>query len=309
MEFFVELTGTTENAHARMILKTSVARVQITGFTTSVAVRSMLKTKGYQAYKEKIGMEEASIKFKFNQNDRCFKKDEVIELNLIKGVPFYLVGPNGSGKTTLMHYIRAKKHSLKEENKSLFDGMTNNDDTLYKDTKVVDIEGMDGFENIFVLDSIDDDPTNFINSATAYGLVAGGGFNAISLSKGQKAKDMLGRFFGKIQKHTDFSFDDYKAGKRYDKETLIIVDEVDEGIDLRGQSTFHIMLGNLAHIYNAFLICICHNPICTLSSPLREFTLVYDMSTRSVKLIQEYIKEQTGLDIKIRKNEEEHEKA
>ena len=91
-----------------------------------------------------------------------------------------------------------------------FDGMTNNDDTLYKDTKIVDIEGLDRFENIFVLDSIDDDPTNFINAATAYGLVAGGGFNALGLSKGQKAKDMLGRFFGKVQKHTGFSFADYK---------------------------------------------------------------------------------------------------
>ena len=254
-------------------------------------------------------MEEASIKFKFNQDDRCFKKDEVIELSLVKGVPFYLVGPNGCGKTTLMHYIRAKKHSLKDENKNLFDGMTNNDDTLYKDTKIVDIEGLDRFENIFVLDSIDDDPTNFINAATAYGLVAGGGFNALGLSKGQKAKDMLGRFFGKVQKHTGFSFADYKEGKKYDKETLIIVDEADEGIDLKGQSTFHVMLRNLADAYNAFVICICHNPICTLSSYLREFTPVYDLSTRSLKLIHEYIKEQTGLEITIRKKEEENERT
>lgn len=254
-------------------------------------------------------MKEAKIKFKFNQDDRCFKKDDVIELDLAKEIPFYLVGPNGSGKTTLMHYIRANKHTLKEENKNLFDGMTNNDDILYKDTKVVDIEGLDEFENIFVLDSIDDDPTSFINSASAGGFVGGGGFNAMSLSKGQKAKDMLGRFLAKVQKFTGFSFNDYKEGKRYDKETLIIVDEVDEGLDLKGQSTFHIMLRNLACTFNAFIICICHNPICTLSSYLREFTLVYDLSTRSLKMIKDYIEEQTGLEITVRIKEEENERT
>jgi len=246
------------------------------------------------------------ISFKFNRDDRCFKSGDEICIEAIKGTPTYIVGPNGCGKTTLMHYIRAKKNSLFDVNKELFDGMTNNDDAIYKNTTVVDVSGIDVYDYVFVLDSIDDDPTSFINAATAAGFVAGGGFVSGRISKGQKAKDMLGRFIDKIQKTTNFSTNEFKEKKRaYDKRVLIVVDEVDEGFDISAQFKFHRLLTNIAVVFNADVLCICHNPICVFGSPLKDNTIVYDLGDRKKKTISKYISEQTGYEIKVNKVEKD----
>jgi len=250
-----------------------------------------------------------TITFKFKKNDRCFKEGDEISLDLVKGIPTYLVGPNGCGKTTLMHYIRAQKHTLFESNKSSHDGMTNNDDRLYKDQDIVEITGLEAYDNVFVLDSIDDDPTSFINSATAFGLVDGGGWNALRFSKGQKAKDMLGRFIEKIKKATGFSPEDYISGKQYDKRCLVIVDEVDEGLDLKTQFNFDKVVTNIGTIFNADVICICHNPMCVFGSVLKEHSIVYDLSTKSMKMIKDYVREQTGYDITLKKIDTEKKEA
>ena len=254
-------------------------------------------------------LDKNTIGFKFKKNDRCFKEGDEISIDIIRGIPTYLVGPNGSGKTTLMHYIRAKKHTLFQTNRELHDGMTPNDDKLYEKQDIVEITGLDVYDNVFVLDSIDDDPTSFINSATAWGLVGGGGHAALTLSKGQKAKDMIGRFIQKITKATGFSSADYVAGKRYDKRSLIVIDEADEGLDIGGQMSFDKLMTNIATIFNADLICICHNPMCAFGSFLKEHSMVYDLSTRSMKMIRDYIKEQTGYEITVKKIDKENEKV
>ena len=251
------------------------------------------------------------------KDDRCFKAGDTISIDLHEGVNF-VVGPNGSGKTTLMHYIRAQRHDLRELNKKIFDGMGNDDDKIYgrhwSDDKskpfvssVFDIQGLDRFDQVFVLDSIDDDPTSFTNSATAAGLIGGGGFAALSASKGQKAGMMLAKFISGIAKVTGFTPKDYNEGKNYNKHSLIVIDEVDEGLDIKHQVKFVRFIERMCKVWNATIICICHNPLCTLSDGTMDAE-VYDLSTRSSKTIKQYIFDQTGLWLNVEKTETMDEK-
>lgn len=239
-----------------------------------------------------------TLKFNISDDFRCFKKGQEIDINLIKNGVNYIVGPNGSGKTTLMHAIRAERHDLAEYNKDLFDGMSNMEDSIMTSSGIT-IEGLDKFDQIFVLDSVDDDPLSFTNSATASGYICGGGWEMAHLSKGQKALAMQSKFIKSLQNITKFSIADYKAGKKYDKHPLIIVDEVDEGLDIKMQSKFDIIVSNLATTYNATLICICHNFMCPACSLAGSLTTVFDLSDFKQKTIGEYVEQQTGFTISI----------
>lgn len=241
------------------------------------------------------------IKFKIEKDFRCFKKGEEITFPLIKNCANYIVGKNGSGKSTLIHYIRANYHDLFKTNKNLFDGMTNNDDFLFRDSNVCMLEGIEQFDKVFVLDGVDDNPTSFINSATASGLCMGGGLAALNHSNGQNSISMMSRFIDKIQKDTNFTVKDYKGGKKYDKHCLIILDEVDEGLDFGRQSKFNSILNNLAKVFNATVICITHNPLVIISDIFGHLTPVFDLEERKIKSIGDYIKEKTNLNVKIEK--------
>lgn len=254
-----------------------------------------------------------NITITLKQDDRCFKKGDIISLDLHEGVNF-IVGPNGCGKTTLMHYIRAIQHDLRDMNKRMYDGMSNNDDQIYgrprssdKDkpfvSTVFDIKGLEQFDQVFVLDSIDDDPVTFNNAATAYGLASGGGLAALSLSKGQKASMMLSKFISSIIKVTGFTPQQFNEGADYDKHPLVIVDEADEGLDIGHQIKFMRFIDRISNIWNATIICICHNPMCTLSEGTMD-TKVYDLSTKSLKSIQQYILDQTGLKVSVEKTDD-----
>lgn len=260
-------------------------------------------------------MENITITLK--KNDRCFKEGDVISLDLHEGVNF-IVGPNGCGKTTLMHYIRAIQHDLRDMNKKMFDGMSNNDDEIYGPgwradkskpfvSNVFDIRGLEQFDQVFVLDSIDDDPVNFNNAATAGGLIGGGGWTALSLSKGQKASMMLSKFISSIIKVTGFTPQQFNEGADYGKHPLVIVDEADEGLDIAHQVKFVKFIDRICKIWNATIICICHNPLCTLSEGTMD-TEVYDLSSKSMKTIKQYIFDQTGLWLSVEKTDEMNEK-
>lgn len=235
-----------------------------------------------------------------NADDRVFKKGNKIVLELEKNTPNFILGPNGSGKTTLMHYIRATRHSLKDINKKAFDGMTNNEDRLYANSKLFSIKGLQRYDDIFVLDSIDDDPLSFTNCASASGLIMGGGWTAQRISKGQKAVFLMSNFLKKVIDVTEMSAEDYIAGKKSKKHCLIIVDEVDEGMDMENQIKFPRMLENLCAVFNATVICICHNAMSMITNKGMD-TRVYDMSASSYTTLKEYIKKHAKLDMDIKK--------
>lgn len=241
-----------------------------------------------------------NITITINTKNRCFNEGEVVSLNLEPNKVNYIVGPNACGKTTLLHYIRVTKNSLHDLNMKAFDGMEPDDDRLYRNSSAITIEGLEQFDAVYVLDSVDDDPTSFINSASANGFISGGGLCSMSLSKGQKVKQMIGRFLDKMQKHSGFGIDKYRAGETYSGHPLIMVDEVDEGLDLASQVTFHKLINNIGRVWNATVICVCHNVLAMVSNGDLN-TPVYDLSTKSNKSIHDYIKEQTGLSISVNK--------
>jgi len=242
-----------------------------------------------------------------NKAFRSFDEGEDIKIPVSESLISWIVGPNGCGKSTFAHIIRAQKHSLREINKREFDGMSNNEDRVFYKTSVATIEGLDAFDYVFVLDSVDDNPTSFNNAATASGLVCGGGLAALNHSNGQNSKAMIARFIAKMQKATGFSISDHKEGKIFDKKCLVIIDEVDNGLDIDGQSTFHRLIDNIALVFNACVICITHNPFVILCDVVGSHTPVYDMKHREMKPIKKYIEELTGLEIIVQKKEEKEE--
>ena len=74
---------------------------------------------------------------------------------------------------------------------------------------------------------------------------------------------------------------------------------MDEGLDLSSQATFHRLMTNLCNIFNATVICVCHNPICILYDWIGRVYPVFDMADRTYKSIQKYIDEQTGKHIMV----------
>lgn len=230
-----------------------------------------------------------NLSIKAKQDERVFKKGDSIELNIEPGVN-YIVGPNGCGKSTIMHAIRAHKDTLYENMKPTIRMEIARDYDLQSYNKIFDIEGLDAYSNVFCIDAHIDNPVSFMNAASATSFIHGGGMTYNRISRGEGSKMMLSKFISSIQSVTNANINDKSTWLTSDR-SLVVVDELDEGLDLKCQMTFHTLLTNVAKVFNADVLCVCHNPLCILPSI---HTNVYDMSTRSYKDINTYIKEQTG---------------
>lgn len=242
-----------------------------------------------------------TLKIIAKQNERVFKQGDAVELTLMEGQVNYVVGPNGSGKSTIMHAIRAYKDTI-YDNTGADDRMDicrNHDLQLYQG--VFDIEGLEQYTNVFALDAVVDNPVSFENASTATALIHGGGFAYSRGSRGEGTKFMMSRFIDHMAKITGGGIDKEtkKIKNKPEAKSLIIIDEMDEGLDIKAQATFYRLLDNLCRIFNSTVICVCHNPLCILADPMGGIMPVYDMASRSYKPIKTYIKEQTGLDITI----------
>ena len=231
---------------------------------------------------------------------RCFDNNE-FTLPVRLGDVNYIMGSNGSGKSTILQTIRANKDSLFETNKRELDGMTSTNIEGLKYAPI-DISGVDDyFTHVFALDAIEDDPCNFINSATAFGFINGGGLSATNQSKGQKSKQMIGGLFVKIQNHLGFTIKDYKDGKTIENVSpLVLLDEVDEGMDLSTLFEYNHLLNNLCKVFNATVVCVTHNPFVCYGHPLSGECPVFDMNGFKETTIGKYIKEKTGFEFVVR---------
>lgn len=208
----------------------------------------------------------------------------------------YMVGSNGSGKTTILQKIRSDMDSLYDINKNDRDGMTSANLDIIKFVPIKISGVTDKFTHIFALDSIEDDPSNFINSSTAYGLVAGGGLAVQHRSKGEKSKIMLSMLITKIQKVLGFTIDDYKKGEDIkDCRPLILIDEIDEGMDFKSMLTYDHLLSNLCNIFNATVICVTHNPLVCFGSKKYDQCPVFDIKQMKQIIISDYITNETGM--------------
>lgn len=230
---------------------------------------------------------------------RCFDGDR-FDIPLRLGDVNYIVGSNGSGKSTILQTIRAKKDSLYEINKDEFGGMSSQNIRLLKGSPI-SITGIeDRFTHVFCIDAIEDDPCNFINSATAFGFVNGGGMAATNSSKGQKSISMLGGLFKKIQTALNFTIDDYKSGKIMEESaSLILVDEIDEGLDLGNLFNFDHLMHNLCRVFNGTVICVTHNPLVCYGNKLRGSYPVFDMGKKKEVTIVDYIEKEVGVRFEI----------
>lgn len=238
-----------------------------------------------------------TLNIKIKQDFRSFTEGEEFEVPIKQGLNF-IVGPNKSGKSTIFHYIRAQKNSMDELMLGLRGGMTLFDDLTLKNAPELNVTGYEGYDYVFSLDSVDDDPSSMINTATCTGFLYMGGLNAQSESRGQKALNMFWRFVGNMVKTCGLNPEDVKKGKTLeDKRCLILIDEIDDGFDLGNQKLF---LGNLkktVQIFNADILCITHNLMTILLAGKGSETEVFDMADKQSKTIGDYIKEQTGMEM------------
>lgn len=235
----------------------------------------------------------SEIKFTAKKDFRAYKAGDTRTIRLADNDVTFIVGNNGSGKSTLLHCIRAKKHTLFKINREERDGMSNNDDRILSDNSFCDIDGIDEFDNVFVLDSVDDNPLSLVNSSTASSFINGGGMLASRLSNGQKTIDMLNRFIVKIQNVTDFDGKKYNEGGQCPTRNLIIFDEVDEGLDIKWQYRFATVLKNMSVIFNASVVCVTHNVMLPFFLHGKDCN-VYDIKEGDEVKLSEYVERETG---------------
>ena len=193
--------------------------------------------------------------------------------------------------------LRSKLDSLAESDNRNSDGMKKMalmDHYLDVQTGF-DIDGFE-FDKAFFRDTVVDDPTSFINSASAYELVMGGGLSAQHKSAGQVSVDQMVRFISDIVR----TMGDHSAER-----ILIGIDELDDSLCIRSQlHQVHIMSRLLLKRYpNASILYISHSIVSTLGMvahpeiPCR----CYDMPNNRYCDPEEYFEQETGFNIKLYK--------
>lgn len=235
-------------------------------------------------------MNKSTIKIEILDDFRCFKKGDVFEIDIERLGITYIVGNNGSGKSTLLHSFRLLSDSLEKTNKDRADGIKN---TILERVKnevlpKIKIDGFD-YDEIYSLDSVVDDPNSLENCATAYSFVAAGGYASQRASKGQKAVFLLSRYIKDVKAQLN------KLPKKdlLSKKRLFIIDEADEGLDLRLQFKYNTILENkFCSEYLGDVIVVSHNAICMLSDSLIK-PCVFDIDKKQMTKVEDYINDKT----------------
>lgn len=176
------------------------------------------------------------IKISFNEDVRNIKKGTSFELDRF---PTLFVGKNGSGKSTVFHALRGLKNDLREQ--------TLEASEFKLISLSIDVEH--DYDKIFYYDSVKDSGTNFLNSCTASNYISSGGFASRDLSHGQSQLIQFDIFLKKIKPLLS-------PGK-----TLLVLDELDDGFDLKLMSSYYGILKNISSKYEVDVIAITHNPI------------------------------------------------
>jgi len=237
------------------------------------------------------------IRFTIEKDCRSFKEGENHVIVPEKEGILYISGRNGSGKSTLLHIMRRHLDSLKAMNLKITVGM---EDPRIETASLEPIK-MEGFEydEAFYLDSVTDDPINMYNSASASGFLQGGGMESQRHSRGENSIVMLDRFRTKITKYLTDKYGSVEEWKKTGKRGLIVLDEIDEGLDIPMQFGFNVIIETVfINEFGCDVICVSHNAICMKSvcdCPVH----VYDMFGRSKMIVDEYITLVTGRYIEI----------
>ena len=245
------------------------------------------------------------MRIKITKDFRCFKKGEVYELDLQPGEITFVVGPNGCGKSTLMFALRAIKDSMKELNNKRSDGMRDLSLKMhYLDViSHTSIEDYD-FKLAFFRDTVVDNPTSFMNAASAYGLVAGGGLSSQTKSCGQGQLNQMLRFWQDIIE---------ACGDKSDERILIVMDELDDSLDLKAQARFgYIASKMLLDKYpNASILIVTHSIITAMGA--EQFSTVksrvFDVKRNQYTTAESYFNTETGLHLMMERPKETEEET
>lgn len=228
-----------------------------------------------------------TISIKFNSDFRIFKKDSTHVVEFDNSGITWLTGGNGCGKSTFMQLLRSRRDSLQKLNLKMRDGM---EPSVYRSLREVDvtIDGLDQYDNCFFLDTVMDNPTSFENSATAGALMNGGGYEMMHISRGQGASVQIYKFVKNIKSI---------IGENDDQKNLIVLDEVDEGLDMNNQASLGKHLIPLMHtMYNADVVCISHSIVPMLSCDRNDKVFSFDYQCFMPKI--EYINTLVGRKLK-----------
>lgn len=244
-------------------------------------------------------MADQILTFKFKQDYRKFKKDEEIQIPVQKFGITYIGGKNGSGKSTLLHMIRNTKDSLEEVNNHDWDGIgsTRLEQVKVKMPDVVEISGVEAYDEVFCFDSVVDDPNSSTGAgASAFSFVQNGGYQMQVISRGQSSAMLFIKFKEKVKRYLDKKYQNPEEFLK--KKMLVILDEVDEGLDIAMQAKWnHILLMHFILEFGCDVICVSHNPFCILSPGMK--TRIYDLDSRSVKETGDYIEDICGLRVTV----------
>lgn len=221
------------------------------------------------------------INFEITKDFRRFKAGQKFCLDIIPNEILYIAAPNRYGKTTLLNGLRGIKDSLLETNKSDFDGMTSSARELaYLECGAcMNIQGYD-YDEAFFMEAVTDDPTSYENSATAEGLVCGGGYYTQRMSKGEKAIYLIAKIRDRITKYLNKKYGSIEKWKSSGKSGLIVLDEIDDGLDPSLQMKYNDLVSKFfIKEFNLDAVVVSHSLMCPLGKTRYEdcSAMVYEM--------------------------------
>ena len=237
-----------------------------------------------------------NINIKFNKDYRgIFKAGQEVVIPTPALSIMYLVGPNGCGKSTLLRSIRTVKDTLEAQRLADFDGCRS---TRISDIKrdvqdgQLEIAGLDQFSHVFAFDVEADSNNDVLNAYSAGGFVASGGLACSRMSRGQGVLIEFAKFYKRFAEIAAHHIKDENW------RPLVIIDEIDEGLDIRLQFKWNELLTQKFCLAGATVLVVSHNPICMMSwSPLVH---AFNVATgEHYKNTHDYIENLTGYKITI----------
>jgi len=179
------------------------------------------------------------MKITVTKDFRGLTAGTVYDFSPIKDVKIMtVVGENGCGKSSLLHALRGYKNDA--PTKSLFE-------TDFKDL-AENITVEHNYEKIFYFDAVKDNGSDMMVAYDAMSFLDSGGFAKQRLSHGQGSLMYIARF---VKDHED---------KIVPNKTLLVFDEIDNGLSLRNQSIFENFVMKMVTIHKCQVLIISHNP-------------------------------------------------